>query len=113
MPLAPEMWFSLARPCLRFHLRVANFALLRGRRLACAGKTNRVQFEAIGSLAKLSSTPLRRPPWLKRRKPTSPWRCSSAPGGMGIAILTGADQWVEARVLGRLPDAWVNLGVDI
>ena len=32
---------------------------------------------------------------------------------MGIAILSGADKWVEARVLGWLPDAWVNLTVGI
>ena len=34
-------------------------------------------------------------------------------GGMGIAILTGADKWVVARVLGWLPDAWVNLTIGI
>jgi cytochrome c biogenesis protein CcdA len=34
-------------------------------------------------------------------------------GGMGIAILSGADKWVEARVLGWLPDAWVNLTIGI
>ena len=34
-------------------------------------------------------------------------------GGMGIAILTGADKWVEARVLGWLPDTWVNLTIGI
>ncbi|EHR72031.1 thiol:disulfide interchange protein [Burkholderiales bacterium JOSHI_001] len=34
-------------------------------------------------------------------------------GGMGIAILTGADKWVEARVLAWLPDAWVNLTIGI
>jgi cytochrome c-type biogenesis protein len=34
-------------------------------------------------------------------------------GSMGVAILTGADKWVEARVLGWLPDAWVNLTVGI
>lgn len=34
-------------------------------------------------------------------------------GGMGVAILTGADKWVEARVLGWLPDAWVNLTIGI
>lgn len=32
-------------------------------------------------------------------------------GAMGVAILMGADKWVEARVLGWLPDAWVNLTV--
>ena len=34
-------------------------------------------------------------------------------GAMGIAILTGADKWVEARALQWLPDAWVNLTVGI
>ena len=34
-------------------------------------------------------------------------------GAMGIAILTGADKWVEARVLGWLPDAWVNLTIGV
>lgn len=34
-------------------------------------------------------------------------------GGMGIAILTGGDKWLEARVLGWLPDAWANLTVGI
>lgn len=34
-------------------------------------------------------------------------------GAMGIAILTGADKWIEARVLTWLPDAWVNLTVGI
>ena len=34
-------------------------------------------------------------------------------GAMGVAILTGADKWVEARVLERLPEAWVNLTVGI
>lgn len=34
-------------------------------------------------------------------------------GAMGIAILTGADKWVEARVLNWLPDAWINLTVGI
>lgn len=34
-------------------------------------------------------------------------------GGMGIAILTGAEKWVEARVLGCLPDAWVNHTIGI
>lgn len=32
---------------------------------------------------------------------------------MGIAILTGTDKWLEARVLQWLPDAWVNLSVGI
>lgn len=27
----------------------------------------------------------------------------------GLAILTGADKWLEARVLDRLPEAWVRL----
>ena len=34
-------------------------------------------------------------------------------GGMGIAILTGVDRWVESRVLGWLPDTWVNLTIGI
>lgn len=34
-------------------------------------------------------------------------------GTMGIAILTGADKWVEARVLQWLPDSWVNFTVGI
>jgi cytochrome c biogenesis protein CcdA len=34
-------------------------------------------------------------------------------GGMGVAILTGADKWVESRVLAWLPDVWVNLTVGI
>ena len=34
-------------------------------------------------------------------------------GGMGVAILAGADKWVEARVLTWLPDAWVNLTIGI
>lgn len=34
-------------------------------------------------------------------------------GGMGAAILTGADKWVEAHVLAWLPDAWVNLTIGI
>ena len=34
-------------------------------------------------------------------------------GGMGVAILTGADKWLETRVLGWLPDAWVNLTIGI
>ena len=34
-------------------------------------------------------------------------------GAMGIAILTGADKWVEARVLNWLPEAWINLTVGI
>lgn len=32
---------------------------------------------------------------------------------MGIAILTGGDKWLEARVLQWMPDAWVNLTVGI
>ncbi|HEU4651087.1 MAG TPA: cytochrome c biogenesis protein CcdA [Croceibacterium sp.] len=34
-------------------------------------------------------------------------------GAMGAAILTGADKWLEARVLGWLPDAWIGLTVGI
>jgi cytochrome c biogenesis protein CcdA len=34
-------------------------------------------------------------------------------GGMGAAILTGGDKWLEARVLQWLPDNWVNLTIGI
>lgn len=34
-------------------------------------------------------------------------------GLMGVAILTGGDKWMEARVLQWLPDAWANLTVGI
>ena len=34
-------------------------------------------------------------------------------GGMGVAILTGGDKWLETRVLGWLPDARVNLTIGI
>jgi cytochrome c biogenesis protein CcdA len=34
-------------------------------------------------------------------------------GAMGIAILSGADKWLEARVLQWLPDAWVGFTVGI
>ncbi|RBA23565.1 cytochrome c biogenesis CcdA family protein [Herminiimonas fonticola] len=34
-------------------------------------------------------------------------------GAMGIAILTGGDKWLEARILSWLPDVWVNLTVGI
>lgn len=34
-------------------------------------------------------------------------------GLVGVAILTGADKWLEAQVLNFLPDAWVNLAVGI
>lgn len=34
-------------------------------------------------------------------------------GAMGIAILTGGDRLLEARILEWLPDAWVNLTVGI
>jgi len=30
-------------------------------------------------------------------------------GLMGVAVLTGADRWIEARLLETLPDAWVAL----
>jgi cytochrome c-type biogenesis protein len=32
---------------------------------------------------------------------------------MGIAILSGADKWLEARVLQWLPDPWVNLTIGL
>ena len=34
-------------------------------------------------------------------------------GAMGVAILSGGDKWIEARVLQWLPDAWVNLTVGL
>lgn len=34
-------------------------------------------------------------------------------GAMGIAILTGADKWMEARVVQWLPDAWIKLTVGL
>lgn len=34
-------------------------------------------------------------------------------GTMGIAILTGADKWLESQLLRLLPDAWVNLTVGL
>lgn len=34
-------------------------------------------------------------------------------GAIGAGILTGADKWVEARVLNCLPTAWINLTVGI
>lgn len=34
-------------------------------------------------------------------------------GLMGIAILTGADKWLEARALQWLPESWINLTVGI
>jgi cytochrome c biogenesis protein CcdA len=32
-------------------------------------------------------------------------------GGMGLAILSGADRWLEAHTLSLLPEAWLNLTV--
>ena len=32
-------------------------------------------------------------------------------GFMGVAILTGADKWLEARVNDMLPDSWLGLTV--
>ncbi len=34
-------------------------------------------------------------------------------GAMGVAILTGADKWIEARALEWLPDIWVKMTVGI
>jgi cytochrome c-type biogenesis protein len=34
-------------------------------------------------------------------------------GVMGIAILTGADKWLESRIVQWMPDAWINLTVGI
>jgi cytochrome c biogenesis protein CcdA len=30
-------------------------------------------------------------------------------GALGVAILTGTDKWLEARIVDMLPDAWVSL----
>lgn len=30
-------------------------------------------------------------------------------GALGVAILTGSDKWIEARIVDMLPDAWVTL----
>lgn len=30
-------------------------------------------------------------------------------GALGVAILTGGDKWLEARIVAILPDAWVTL----
>lgn len=32
-------------------------------------------------------------------------------GGMGVAILTGGDKWLEAKVNNWLPEGWLNLTV--
>jgi cytochrome c-type biogenesis protein len=34
-------------------------------------------------------------------------------GSLGVAILTGWDKWLEARMLQWLPDSWVNLTIGI
>jgi cytochrome c-type biogenesis protein len=34
-------------------------------------------------------------------------------GSFGVAILTGADKWLEARALDWLPESWINLTVGI
>lgn len=34
-------------------------------------------------------------------------------GAMGVAILTGGDKWLEAKVLQWLPDTWVNFTVGV
>jgi Thiol:disulfide interchange protein len=34
-------------------------------------------------------------------------------GLMGLAILTGGDKWLEAQLVQRMPDAWLNLTVGI
>lgn len=33
--------------------------------------------------------------------------------GLGVAILTGADRWLEARIADALPDGWVRLTIGI
>jgi len=32
-------------------------------------------------------------------------------GAMGVAILTGADKWLEARIVALLPEGWLRLTV--
>jgi hypothetical protein len=32
---------------------------------------------------------------------------------MGLAVLSAGDKWIEARVLGWLPEAWVNFSVSL
>ena len=34
-------------------------------------------------------------------------------GGLGVAILSGGDKWLEAHVVRWLPDAWINLTVGL
>lgn len=34
-------------------------------------------------------------------------------GALGVAVLTGADRWLEVRVVQWLPDAWINLTVGL
>jgi cytochrome c-type biogenesis protein len=34
-------------------------------------------------------------------------------GALGVTILTGADKWLEARVLNWLPEAWIKLTVGV
>jgi Flp pilus assembly pilin Flp len=30
-------------------------------------------------------------------------------GAVGVAIVIGADKWIEAQIVGALPDVWVSL----
>lgn len=51
--------------------------------------------------------------WVLARMERVRWGFALLLGAMGIAILTGGDKWLEARVLQWLPDAWVNITVGI
>lgn len=51
--------------------------------------------------------------WVLKRIEQIRWVFALLLGAMGIAILTGADKWLEARVLKWLPDAWINFTVGI
>lgn len=51
--------------------------------------------------------------WVLKRIEQVRWVFALLLGAMGIAILTGADKWLEARVVQFLPDAWINFTVGI
>lgn len=51
--------------------------------------------------------------WVLSRMEKVRYGFALLPGAMGVAILTGGDQWLEAKALEWLPDAWVNFTVGI
>jgi hypothetical protein len=51
--------------------------------------------------------------WILRRIDTIRRGFAVILGVMGIAVLTGGDKWLEAQVLGVLPESWINLTVGI